>query len=132
MSNASIVVKLSISNHTGAGESGKTTIIKQMKILHVSGFSDNERREKAAEIRTNIVEAIKEIVSHMALIKPPVELAHQANADSLEYVNNLDITDTTFEFTDEFYAHVKRLWLDPGVQSCYKRSNEYPLIDCAK
>jgi Flp pilus assembly CpaF family ATPase len=24
----------------GAGESGKTTIIKQMKILHISGFSE--------------------------------------------------------------------------------------------
>ena len=43
----------------GAGESGKTTIIKQMKILHVQGFSDEERREKALEIRRNIIESIR-------------------------------------------------------------------------
>lgn len=43
----------------GAGESGKTTIIKQMKILHVEGFSMAERQEKAFEIRRNILESIK-------------------------------------------------------------------------
>ncbi|XP_042221395.1 guanine nucleotide-binding protein G(s) subunit alpha-like [Homarus americanus] len=30
----------------GAGESGKTTIIKQMKILHISGFSPEEKKER--------------------------------------------------------------------------------------
>lgn len=43
----------------GAGESGKTTIIKQMKILHVQGFSLEERKEKAIEIRRNVLESIK-------------------------------------------------------------------------
>lgn len=43
----------------GAGESGKTTIIKQMRILHIQGFNKEEREEKAAEIRKNLFEAIK-------------------------------------------------------------------------
>lgn len=30
-----------------------------MKILHISGFSDEERKEKAGEIRENIFESIK-------------------------------------------------------------------------
>jgi hypothetical protein len=45
--------------NSGAGESGKTTIIKQMKILHVKGFNTSERQEKALEIRRNLLEAIK-------------------------------------------------------------------------
>lgn len=48
-----------MSSITGAGESGKTTIIKQMKILHIQGFSPEERLEKAQEIRENVFEAIK-------------------------------------------------------------------------
>lgn len=43
----------------GAGESGKTTIIKQMKILHIKGFSTEERLEKLQEIKENVFESIK-------------------------------------------------------------------------
>ena len=32
----------------------------------------------------------------------------------------------------EFYEHTEKLWKDSGVQSCFERSNEYQLIDCAK
>lgn len=42
----------------GAGESGKSTIVKQMRILHVNGFSDKERREKIEDIKKNIRDAI--------------------------------------------------------------------------
>lgn len=48
-----------IEKFLGAGESGKTTIIKQMRILHVQGFTVKEREEKAMEIRRNLFEAIK-------------------------------------------------------------------------
>ncbi|CAG2180107.1 unnamed protein product, partial [Oppiella nova] len=58
----------------GAGESGKTTIIKQMKILHIEGFSDAERKEKVLEIRCNLLEAIKELTENMPYLKPPITL----------------------------------------------------------
>lgn len=32
----------------------------------------------------------------------------------------------------EFYDHVNKCWADRGVQTCFQRSNEYQLIDCAK
>lgn len=42
----------------GAGESGKSTIVKQMRILHVNGFSEPERKQKIEDIKKNIRDAI--------------------------------------------------------------------------
>lgn len=42
----------------GAGESGKSTIVKQMRILHVNGFSESERKLKIEDIKKNIRDAI--------------------------------------------------------------------------
>lgn len=34
---------------------------------------------------------------------------------------------------DEEYTHrVKQLWKDSGIRECYRRSNEFQLIDSAK
>lgn len=42
----------------GAGESGKSTIVKQMRILHINGFNEAEKREKIADIRKNVRDSI--------------------------------------------------------------------------
>lgn len=42
----------------GAGESGKSTIVKQMRILHVNGFSEQEKKQKIDDIKKNIRDAI--------------------------------------------------------------------------
>merc|ERR1739838_327409 len=58
----------------GAGESGKSTIVKQMKILHVDGFNDQEKIEKTEEIKRNIKDGILTITAAMKKIVPPVKL----------------------------------------------------------
>lgn len=42
----------------GAGESGKSTIIKQMQLIHVEKFSDQIRLERRVDIRNNLLDAI--------------------------------------------------------------------------
>ncbi|KAM9813606.1 guanine nucleotide-binding protein G(s) subunit alpha-like isoform 2-T2 [Neosynchiropus ocellatus] len=124
----------------GAGESGKSTIVKQMRILHVSGFDAEEKKQKIHDIKNNIKEAIETIVAAMSTLIPPCQLAYPANKFRLEYVLNR-VHQKDFEFSqvsgssfliEEFYDHTKLLWQDEGVQACWERSNEYQLIDCAQ
>lgn len=54
---------------TGAGESGKSTILKQMKILHANGFSIDERREVRPIIFSNLIVAFKIIIDEMSTLE---------------------------------------------------------------
>lgn len=51
--------------HPGAGESGKSTIIKQMRIIHSRGFPEEERHQTRAVIYSNIVIAFKVLMDIM-------------------------------------------------------------------
>ncbi|XP_074013641.1 guanine nucleotide-binding protein G(s) subunit alpha isoform X1 [Numenius arquata] len=115
----------------GAGESGKSTIVKQMRILHVNGFNAEEKKMKIQDIKNNIKEAIETIVTAMGNLAPPVELANPENQFRIDYILNL-ANQIDFDFPPEFYEHTKTLWQDEGVKACYERSNEYQLIDCAQ
>uniref|UniRef100_A0A674EEI3 Guanine nucleotide-binding protein G(s) subunit alpha n=1 Tax=Salmo trutta TaxID=8032 RepID=A0A674EEI3_SALTR len=82
----------------GAGESGKSTIVKQMRILHVNGFNAEEKKQKIHDIKNNIKEAIETIVAAMNTLTPPVQLASQHNQYRIQYVLNL-VNQKDFEFT---------------------------------
>uniref|UniRef100_A0A3Q3JPA9 GNAS complex locus n=1 Tax=Monopterus albus TaxID=43700 RepID=A0A3Q3JPA9_MONAL len=115
----------------GAGESGKSTIVKQMKILHVNGFNDEEKQQKILDIRKNVKDAIVAIVLAMGTITPPVSVGNPDNQFRVDYILSIaPLLD--FEYTEEFFEHTHKLWEDSGVKVCFERSNEYQLIDCAQ
>uniref|UniRef100_A0A8C2B5R0 Guanine nucleotide-binding protein G(Olf) subunit alpha n=1 Tax=Cyprinus carpio TaxID=7962 RepID=A0A8C2B5R0_CYPCA len=114
----------------GAGESGKSTIVKQMRILHVNGFNAEEKKQKIQDIRKNVKDAIVTIVSAMSTLIPPVPLANPEDQFRIDFIKSIaPLSD--FDYTQEFFDHAKKLWDDEGVKACYERSNEYQLIDCA-
>ncbi|XP_069813892.1 guanine nucleotide-binding protein G(olf) subunit alpha isoform X1 [Dendropsophus ebraccatus] len=115
----------------GAGESGKSTIVKQMRILHVNGFNSEEKKQKIQDIRKNVKDAIVTIVSAMSTLIPPVPLANPENQFRIDYIKSIaPLSD--FDYTQEFFEHAQKLWDDDGVKACFERSNEYQLIDCAQ
>ncbi|XP_013787454.2 guanine nucleotide-binding protein G(o) subunit alpha-like [Limulus polyphemus] len=49
----------------GAGESGKSTIVKQMKIIHDSGFTQEDFRQYKPVVYSNTVQSIAAIIRAM-------------------------------------------------------------------
>lgn len=113
----------------GTGESGKTTIIKQMKILHIQGFNNSERLEKIRHIHHNIHESIYDIVSNMDVLDIPME--NNFNIKLGEQLIQFGV-DGPLEYNESYFDIVRSLWQDGGVKDCFKRSNEYQLIDSAE
>ncbi|CAH1779778.1 unnamed protein product, partial [Owenia fusiformis] len=115
----------------GAGESGKSTIVKQMRILHVNGFGTDEKRQKIEDIKKNIRDAILTITGAMSTLNPPISLENPRDQFRVDYIQDI-ASQADFDYPSEFYEHTEILWKDQGVVSCFERSNEYQLIDCAK
>ncbi|KAI4467054.1 gtp-binding protein alpha subunit [Holotrichia oblita] len=112
----------------GTGESGKTTICKQMKILHINGFTDEEKSSRIPFIKQNVHESVFSMVSASSKINPPVEIKDSKAKQSAAYILQIG-PDGPPEWTNEYIDHVKILWADPDIQTVFQRSNEYQLID---
>ena len=64
----------------GAGESGKSTIVKQMTIIHKSGYTDEERRYYIPIIHDNTLNSICSIIQALCTISPPIEIKDSGRA----------------------------------------------------
>lgn len=54
----------------GSGESGKSTIVKQMKILHQNGYTQEELYEYKPFVYRNILESIKNVINAIIDLEP--------------------------------------------------------------
>lgn len=115
----------------GAGESGKSTVLKQMKIINSKGYSEDERKVFKTIINSNIVYSMKTIVQAMQTLGIPLgNSANQRHA-------NLILAQSDQVMSEQLPGNVAEaihsLWQDSGVQACYKRNgSDYHLNDSAK
>ncbi|KAJ8985100.1 hypothetical protein NQ317_019786 [Molorchus minor] len=114
---------------TGTGESGKSTFIKQMRIIHGAGYSEEDKRGFIKLVYQNIFMAMQSMIKAMDLLK--IQYGDPANKDKAELIKGIDYeTVTTFE--SPYVEAIKDLWADAGIQECYDRRREYQLTDSAK
>ncbi len=109
----------------GAGESGKSTIAKQMKIIHLRGFTEAERLAMREVIFSNIVLAIKTLCQAMDRLGLEVEQKeNEPRRAALAEAPN-QVTAIPNAMRDDIAA----LWADKGVQLCFKSRHLFQLSD---
>ncbi|SAM04826.1 hypothetical protein [Absidia glauca] len=113
----------------GAGESGKSTILKQVKLLHDEGFSEDERLAYTEIIFSNTIQSMRVILEAMELLG--VSLANPDNEDCVQLILNQPDQISTCALPTEVVRAIQNLWADDGVKTTFKRSNEYQLNDSA-
>ncbi|EOA93225.1 Guanine nucleotide-binding protein G(k) subunit alpha, partial [Anas platyrhynchos] len=114
---------------SGAGESGKSTIVKQMKIIHEDGYSEEECKQYKVVVYSNTIQSIIAIIRAMGRLK--IDFGEVARADDARQLFVLAGSAEEGVMTAELAGVIKRLWRDAGVQACFSRSREYQLNDSA-
>lgn len=114
----------------GAGESGKSTIFKQMKIINQEGYSERERKDFTSICQSNTVQSMKNLLAAFAkLSNPAVEISSEVQ----ELADKFNAAFSQSEkILEEHIDFMERLWTHPLIQTVFLRRNEFQLNDSAE
>jgi len=108
----------------GAGESGKSTLFKQLNSIYGRGMSDVERKNYAAVVHSNTVYCMQQLLTaSTTAVGAPVECQ-----ESYQFVKRLG-PDTALDSYN--VGHFKALWRDPGIQHTYTNRSKFQINDSA-
>lgn len=113
----------------GAGESGKSTIFKQMKILQSGGFTPEETQAARELIFKNTIQSLQVLISAMELLE-----IQYASPEVKEKAFKMAVIDGETCALESFVAlkdDICEIWADEMVKSCSKRGGEFTLPDSA-
>ena len=111
----------------GGGESGKSTFVKQMKIIHGDGYSIDELNSFKSIIHGNLLTSTVEVIK--AMDKLNITLHNPSNQVCASKIINCP---TPVQYIPaEISEKMKLLWQDDGFQECLKHAVEYQLSDSA-
>lgn len=108
----------------GTGESGKSTVVKQIKLLYKVAISKQELAEYVEAIRRNVIDAIQ------CLLEASTTLSVTLNNSELQGdFDTLKDLDGSAQLTPELGNKVWSLWQDLGIQTVFQRRGEYWNMD---
>lgn len=114
----------------GAAESGKSTLVKQMKIIHNEGFTVDELIAFKPAVLDNLVSSMKYVLTGMGLLRINLE-----NPKNRYFAQVILTCNSSFDHNQNMIVEVakalKSLWHDKGVRTAVARGYEYELNDSA-
>ncbi|KAK2701571.1 guanine nucleotide-binding protein G(q) subunit alpha-like [Artemia franciscana] len=113
----------------GTGETGKSTFIKQMRIIHGDGYSDEDRSCFKKLVFQNIFEVMQSMIRAMESLQ--IDYEESGSIDKARAVSEVDRKKVT-TFESPYVKYIKELWNDLGVKKAYERRREYQLMDSAE
>ena len=112
----------------GAGESGKSTFLKQMRIIHGEDYSDQDRLDFRPLIYHNLLKGMKVLSEARKRLQTPLSNPENvSNTDMIlsGYHNSQQLSPEEFV---KYVEPLRSLWNDEGIQATLQRSNEFQLV----
>ncbi|KAG9051661.1 Guanine nucleotide-binding protein alpha-2 subunit [Tulasnella sp. UAMH 9824] len=115
---------------TGTPGSGKSTIIKQMKIIVQDGYTSEELAEFRLTVYENLVDSAKDLVSGTRKIG--LEFVQDINRKDATQILEYEIeADSSFRLAPDIANAIDCIWKDPIIATVMDRSSEFYLPDSA-
>uniref|UniRef100_A0A914GWB5 Uncharacterized protein n=1 Tax=Globodera rostochiensis TaxID=31243 RepID=A0A914GWB5_GLORO len=113
----------------GTAESGKSTILRQMKIIHGDGYNDEERLKKREAVYNNVLLGTASIIYGMKTLRlhyDSPDVQNSANKIMREIGRPYECRD----FNAQIVQAVKAVWEDNAVQKdLLPRRNEFQFTE---
>uniref|UniRef100_A0AC34QCC2 G protein alpha subunit n=1 Tax=Panagrolaimus sp. JU765 TaxID=591449 RepID=A0AC34QCC2_9BILA len=116
----------------GPAESGKSTVLKQIRIIHLDGFSVADLRDRRPLVFKNVYEALVQIINGLRTLQIFLPATIEADINeflaffaSYEFKNVMD-------FPQKMYPVIKRIWAEEKVRDVYNHRSDVYVMDCAK
>jgi GTPase SAR1 family protein len=118
----------------GCGESGKSTVLKQVKLIYKGKMQAKDLQQCSLAIRKNALECMQVILRAMPVLGIPLGTSSstQAARDRVLALDDRDdaTSDASF-FTQLLADDISALWADAGVLKAYDQREKYWLLDGA-
>lgn len=108
----------------GSGDSGKSTILKQMRLIHKLPFSPQEIEFYRQLVFSNLVHGLKYLLDAMDDMDLAVSAENASHVTMIEEARDLKDGEV---FPEEYREPLRILWDDPNVQRAWERGNEAAL-----
>lgn len=114
----------------GSGESGKSTIVKQMKIIHQNGYSEEELEQYRHTIYKNLTDCAKALIFAMKQFEISPEDAG-TNA-AIELLSDYTVDpDPDLPLDPAVGEAVATLWKDQCIPKVFEHQNAFYIMDSA-
>jgi len=110
----------------GPGESGKSTLFKQMTNIYGKGFSDDDRRGYREAVHVNVLTSIKQMSEYYDEAKMEVKSKIGEKADTARQVLL-----KAGELSPDLIGPIQDFWSDPAIQEVFAQGPRYHLNESA-
>ncbi|KAJ7104884.1 heterotrimeric G protein alpha subunit 4 [Mycena epipterygia] len=112
----------------GSGDSGKSTILKQMRLNYGIPFSDSEIEAHRQLVFDNVTLGLNILIESLPDLELNLPDGLLPHADVIAKISNRDLRHQE-RFPQECLASLGALWNDATVQEAVTRGNEIALMD---
>jgi len=110
----------------GAGESGKTTIFRQMKLLYGANYTQEEIAHFTTIVYLNVISMMKMLCDN-AIKFDFVDYTAFQNSESYQAIQRAED-----RIDSELGKHIKSLWLSEPIQRTWEKRSSFQVIESHK